>query len=122
MTDSGSENYLGDYNYFLEKHSASPAQVTQQAQKSGGEDYKMRKQLAARKRKLENDIRKAEDKIAELEDAINSNNLLLSTEEVATDYVKAAEISSQNAALQEELDSLYSQWDSLSAELASSDG
>lgn len=117
MTDKGSENYLGNYDYFLEKRVSAPVQVTQTSQKSGGEDYKMRKQLAARRRKLENDIKRAEDKIAELEKAIESNNQLLATEEIATDYVKAAELSDKNAEMQAELDSLYAEWETLSAEL-----
>lgn len=118
MTENGSENYLGNYDYFLEKRTALPSQAVQSPQKSGGEEYKARKQLAARKRKLENDIKRAEDKIAELETAIEEGNSLLATETVATDYIKAAEISDKNAEMQAELDGLYDEWESLSAELA----
>ena len=118
MTDKGSENYLGNYDYFLEKRVSAPVQATQTVQKSGGEDYKARKQLAARKRKLENDIKRAEEKIAELENAIEEGNNLLSTEEIATDYIKAAEISDKNAQMQTELDNLYAEWETLSEELA----
>ncbi len=114
MSENSTENYLGGYDYFLEKHSAAALQ-SDTVQKSGGEEYKRRKQAAAQRRKLENDLKKAEAKIAELEEKIEKNNALLSSEEVATDYLKAAEISDETATFQAALDEEYLLWESLMA-------
>lgn len=115
MTENGTESYLGNYDFFSEKHTAAKSAAVAEVQKSGGEDYKMRKQLQAERRKLENDLKKAEAKIAELENKIEENNLLLASEEIATDYIKAAEISDQNTALECELEKAYELWEELAS-------
>ena len=79
-------------------------------------DYKARKQEAARLRKLENDTKKAEEKIALLEEEIESLNNTLLSDEIATDYIKAAEISDKITALQKELDETYAVWEELMIE------
>ncbi len=116
MTESGTESFSGGYDYFLEKHTAKAAEKSEIiAKASGGEEYKKRKQAAAEKRKLENDLKKCEAKIAELEEKIEQNNTLLSSEDIATDYLKAAAISDETAKLQAELDEQYSLWENLMA-------
>ena len=116
MNENGTKNYPGDYNYFIEKHTEQKsAQIEAEKPKSGGEDYKMRKQLQAEKRKLENDLKKAEAKIAELEEKIEENNNLLASEEIATDYLKAAEISDTTNKLEAELEEAYALWEELAA-------
>ena len=81
-------NYIGNYDYYLEKHDeltriyveaepkAQAAQMTEQtvAQDGSGTDKKAdwqtQKAEQARIRKLENTLKKAEERIAELEDLI----------------------------------------------------
>ncbi len=116
MDENGSTSYAGGYDYFLEKHTSQGAQSEEKAQtKSGGEEYKLRKQLQAERRKLENDLKRTEDKIAELEEKIEENNNLLASEDIATDYLKAAEISDQNSALEKELQDTYALWEELAS-------
>ncbi|MBS7298313.1 MAG: ABC-F family ATP-binding cassette domain-containing protein [Eubacteriales bacterium] len=118
MNENGTESYHGGYDYFLEKHTAErDAVIAAQQPKSGGEDYKMRKQLQAERRKRENDLKKAEAKIAELEEKIEENNNLLASEEIATDYLKAAEILGENVKLEAELEDMYAIWEALAAEV-----
>ena len=117
MTESGTTSYDGGYDYFLEKHTAQVPVKEETAPKSGGEEYKRRKQQAAEKRKLENDLKKTEAKIAELEEKIEKNNELLASEEIATDYIKAAEISDDTAKTQAELDQMYALWEELAAKM-----
>ena len=117
MDENGTTSYQGGYDYFIEKHTEQKTTAETEKQKSGGEDYKMRKQLQAEKRKIENDLKKAEAKIAELEERIEENNNLLASEEIATDYLKAAEISDANAALESELEEVYAQWEELAAKM-----
>ncbi len=112
MSENSTVSYSGGYDYFLEKH--TPEQIQADTKKtSGGDEYKRRKQEAAEKRKIENDLKKTEAKIAELEEKIEANNELLASEAVATDYIKAAELSDETAALQAELDNLYLLWEEL---------
>ncbi len=120
MDENGTTSFPGGYDYFIEKHTERKTAVLEaEKQKSGGEDYKMRKQLQAEKRKLQNDLKKAEAKIAELEEKIEENNNLLASEEIATDYLKAAEISDENAALETELEEAYSLWEELASKVQS---
>ena len=116
MNENGAKSYQGDYDYFIEKHTEQKvAQLETEKPKSGGEDYRMRKQLQAEKRKLENDLKKAEAKIAELEEKIEENNTLLASEEIATDYLKAVEISDTTKQLEAELEEAYAIWEELAA-------
>ncbi len=117
MSQCQTESFLGGYDYFLEKHTAGTAKKADTPQKSGGDEYRRRKQEASEKRKTENDLKKAEAKIAELEEKIEENHKLLATEEVATDYIKASEISDETSALQEKLDSLYALWEDLASKV-----
>ena len=109
-------SFAGDYDYFLEKFSEKQETKKDSPKEEQKNDYKARKQEAARKRKLENDLKKAEERIASLENEIESLNNILVSDEIATDYIKAAEISDKITDLQKELDETYAVWDSLMAE------
>jgi len=109
-------SFAGDYDYFLEKFSEKQETKKDSPKEEQKNDYKARKQEAARKRKLENDLKKAEERIASLENEIESLNNILVSDEIATDYIKAAEISDKITALQKVLDETYAVWESLMAE------
>lgn len=109
-------SFAGDYDYFLEKFSERQETKKDSPKEEQKNDYKARKQEAARKRKLENDLKKAEEKIALLENELESLNNILISDEIATDYIKAAEISDKITKLQNELDETYVLWESLMAE------
>ena len=112
-------SYAGNYDYFLEKRSAGAQKVQQAASAptSSAEEYRLAKQLAAKKRKAENDARRAEEKIAEIEAKIEEKNLLLSKPEIAVDYIKAAELSDSISELEAELERQYQIWESVQNEL-----
>lgn len=116
MENDGCESFLGDYDYFLEKYQDKKTTLKQEDTKNSQNDYKARKQEAARKRKIENDTKKAEDKIKELEEEIENINQKLVSSEIATDYLKAAELSDKLTELEAELEETYAKWEELMSE------
>ena len=121
-------NYIGNYDYYLEKHdqmvalyvkkpedeAQTEASVKETAQKV---DWQTQKAEQARVRKIENALKKAEEKIAELEDKIASINAECAKPEVAVNSAKLGELTKQQSEYQEELEKQYEVWEELSMEL-----
>ncbi len=116
MTDCTLTLYNGNYDYFLEK-SQGPEPEKKAEVKSGGEDYKKRKEAEAARRKAASHLKKAEEKIAELEEKISSLDALLFSDEAA-DIEKAMAWHSEKEETEKELSGLYSKWEELSDEMA----
>ncbi len=112
-------SYLGDYDYYLEKHEQLSEGTTQAVKNETGsisaskEDWKSRKEEQARKRKLENDIKKTEEKITEIEQKIEELNEVLTKEEVYTVPEKCMEVQKDLDAASEILNKLYEEWEKL---------
>ena len=121
-------NYIGNYDYYLEKHdqmvalyvkkpedeAQTEASVKETAQKV---DWQTQKAEQARIRKIENALKKAEEKIAELEEKIASINAECAKSEVAVNSAKLGELTKQQSEYQEELEKQYEVWEELSMEL-----
>lgn len=118
LTQEEVENYPGDYDYFLEKKKAPKGiEVKSQTQASAGkEEYLLKKKQDAEERKRKNRLAKVEEEIAVLESEIKEKTALLETEEYATDYVKAAELTKEITEREDKLSQLYEEWESLSEE------
>ena len=130
-------NYIGNYDYYLEKHdavmSASAASKTSQNQKAsastlsaGSEDslvsrnkmdWKAQKEEQARLRKLENDLKKCEDRIAKLEERNTLIDAEMSKPEIATNSVKLQELANEQTRNNEELEILFERWEELAEEV-----
>lgn len=115
--------YIGNYDYYLEKKeeltNAYTGGVSEQASEasavSGASlDWKAQKEELAAKRKKENDIKKTEKAIDELEERISGINEEINLPENADDHVKLTKLTGQLLELQGELDSLYEKWEELS--------
>ncbi len=112
-------SYLGDYDYYLEKHEQLSEGTTQAVKNETGsisaskEDWKSHKEEQARKRKLENDIKKTEEKITETEQKIEELNEVLTKEEVYTVPEKCMEVQKDLDAASEILNKLYEEWEKL---------
>lgn len=121
-------NYIGNYDYYLEKHdqmvalyvkkpedeAQTEASVKETAQKV---DWQTQKEEQARIRKIENALKKAEEKIAELEEKIASIDAECAKPEVAVNSAKLGELTKQQSEYQEELEKQYEVWEELSMEL-----
>lgn len=117
-------NYIGNYDYYLEKRDAltaaytntSTATAAQSATPSLSEtklDWKAQKEEQAKMRKRQNDLKKVEERIGLLEERDAQIDIELSNPEVFSNSVKCQELSTEKASILEELDSLYETWESL---------
>ncbi len=130
-------NYIGNYDYYLEKHDeltriyveaepkAQAAQMTEQtvAQDGSGTDKKAdwqaQKAEQARIRKLENTLKKAEERIAELEDLIAGIDEECAEPANATNSAKLGELTGRQNEYRSELEKCYEEWEQVSMELES---
>ncbi len=117
-------NYIGNYDYYLEKRelmkelyvapdTESPAAARTDEVK---QDWKARKEEQARIRKRQNDLKKTEDEIHRLETRDSEINTLLSQEEVYTNVARLVELNNEKEALQSQLEALYERWEALAEE------
>ncbi len=114
--------YLGNYDYYLEKKEAleqvflaGPA-TTAPAKKAPSEtklDWQAQKELQAKQRKKENDLKKCEEAITALEAKQNEIEAQMALPEIATDVAKLQELSKQQDDINAQLAALYEQWEAL---------
>lgn len=113
LTNDGLESFSGSYDDFCAAHGSTDIINEEKKSPEKGLDYKEQKRLEAQKRKTLNDFKKAEDKISELENKIAKIGEELSKPEIATDFVKAAELSEKSEKLSAELDECFERWEEL---------
>lgn len=121
LTNNTLVNYIGDYDYYLEKKEEltqvyAPAAQEENVVKEVSEvklSWQQQKEEQARARKRENDLKKVEERIAVLEERDKEIDELLSQPEVGTDVARCTELSREKAAILEELDRLYEAWEEL---------
>ncbi len=112
MTPDGIESYIGSYDDFAEKRGKT--EIFEPKKESAGKsDYMERKKRESQKRKILNRFKKTEEKIAEIEDNIRAKEAELNAPEIASDYVKLGEISTEIGCLNEELEKEYLVWEEL---------
>lgn len=111
LDESGMRNFVGDYDYFLEKF--KDVKPLEKKKTAAVNDYKLQKQLESEKRKLKTRISRLEEEIAEIENEIESENERLNEPEVAADYKKAFEITENIAKLNSRLEEAYALWEEL---------
>lgn len=114
-------NYIGNYNYYLEKkdiltpaQTSSTSEYTESAEATDSKmDWKQQKEELARERKRQNTLKKIEDEIAHLEHRSEEIDALLTKEEVFTDVSKLMDLNKEKDALQKRLEDLMSEWEEL---------
>lgn len=128
LTEGQFVSYVGNYDYYLEKHDTVMAAIEANAPQNADADsavaakaaesevkldWKAQKEEQARLRKKENDLKKCEEKIAELEERISEIDTEMSDPAIGTQVAKLQELSKEQAACQEQLEKLYEQWEEL---------
>ena len=115
-------NYIGNYDYYLEKKDlltaayASTQTVTTISIASESEtklDWKSQKEAQAIERKRQNDLKKVEERIQDLELRDGEIDTLMTDPDIYTNSVKCQELSKEKASILEELEALYEHWESL---------
>ena len=114
MDSNGITEFLGNYNYYLSKKAES---VSESVKQEKNNSYKAEKEERARIRKLENALKRTEEKIEQTEIEIASLEQKLMSPEVATNYNKATEISEKLDEAKKSLDSLMEEWENINLEL-----
>ncbi|RZT02218.1 ABC-F family ATP-binding cassette domain-containing protein [Cuneatibacter caecimuris] len=116
-------NYIGNYDYYLEKkdiltRAALGSRQSENYQPtdhsaSGVSDWKQQKEEQARLRKRQNDLRRTEEAILRLEERDGEIDDALTKEEVYSDPAKLMELNQEKTELQSQLSRLYEQWEAL---------
>lgn len=118
LTNNGVKEYLGNYDYYLERTTAekSGAVLTENKKdkkEKTQNDYFLKKQKQSEERKRQTKLKKAEAEIERLDEEIAKTQELLSSEEVAADYEKLMELSKLLEDLQKQQEEQYEIWEGL---------
>ena len=128
LTEGQFVSYVGNYDYYLEKHDTVMAAIEANAPQNADADsavaakaaesevkldWKAQKEEQARLRKKENDLKKCEEKIAELEARISEIDTEMSDPAIGTQVAKLQELTKEQTSCQEQLEKLYEQWEEL---------
>lgn len=115
LTNKKLVNYIGNYDYYLEKKEElteiyapkEEEEVTVEAVSATKLDWKQQKEEQARIRKRENELKKTEKAIEELETRDAQIDEEMSDPQVATNVAKCVELSREKAEIAEKLEELY---------------
>lgn len=118
LTNNGVKEYLGNYDYYLErttaeKSGAVPTENKKDKKEKTQNDYFLQKQKQSEERKRQTKLKKAEAEIERLDEEIAKTQELLSGEEVAADYEKLMELSKLLEDLQKQQEGQYEIWEEL---------
>ena len=124
LTNQSVVNYIGDYDYYLEKkeeltekYAPSAQEATEETKEEtpseGKLTWQQQKEEQARKRKQENELKKVEKRIEELETRDKEIDDTLVLPDVCTNVGRCAELSREKDKIQAELEELYEKWEEL---------
>ena len=118
LTNNGVKEYLGNYDYYLERTTAEKQGVVlteskKEKKEKPQNDYFLQKQKQSEERKRQTKLKKAETEIERLDEEIAKTQELLSSEEVAADYEKLMELSKLLENLQKQQEEQYEIWEEL---------
>ena len=123
LTNQAIVNYIGDYDYYLEKKEEmtriyAPVQETaaQEVKENVSETkltWQQQKEEQALKRKRENELKKVEARIEELETRDKEIDETMVLPDICTNVAECTKLSREKAAIAEELEGLSEKWEEL---------
>ena len=121
LTNHKLVNYIGNYDYYLEKKEELTSVYAPRIQEekpieklsSTKQDWQQKKEEQARIRKRENNLKKTEKAIEELETRDKEIDEELAKPEIATDPAKCIPLSTEKAEIAKKLEELYEKWEEL---------
>ena len=121
LTNHKLVNYIGNYDYYLEKKEELTSVYAPEIQEdkplekvsSTKQDWRQKKEEQARIRKRENDLKKTEKAIEDLESRDKEIDEELAKPEIATDPSKCIPLSTEKAEIAGKLEELYEKWEEL---------
>lgn len=121
LTNQAMVNYIGNYDYYLEKKEEltkiyapeSDNEVPEETVSSTKLDWKQQKEEQARQRKRENDLKKTEAEIEKLETRDQEIDEEMNHPDVAVNVSECVRLSKEKAEIAEKLEVLYEKWEEL---------
>ena len=125
-------NYIGNYDYYLEKkeeltraYASAPAVSAGIAPSESSSDnqtesklsWQEQKEQQAKERKRKNDLKKTEEEIAKLEERNTVIDEELTKEEIYSNSIECQKLSTERAENEEKLEALYERWEELAEEV-----
>ena len=116
LSTNGIVEYLGNYDYYLDKKAylatpvSSASATSTTTDSSNKTDWQAKKQLESAARKLENKKKRLEQSIQETEDKIAACDAQLALDEIGRNAEKVAAIFAEKTALEEELLKMYDEY------------
>ena len=124
-------NYIGNYDYYLEKQAEltrvyvterqngqTQSAVSAASDDSGKMDWQEQKKQQAAVRKKQNELKKTEEQIATLEAQREQLEAEAADPAIATNSAHLMELHTQMTAIDEQLESLYENWELLASDEA----
>lgn len=124
LSPDGVKQYLGNYDYYLEKKKSQQSQLEEMASEntkntfpisSAKEEWLKRKEEAAKEKKRLQELSKIEDEIHQVETVLADIEQLMCLEENYSNPEKSQELHSKSTALKNNLEKLYALWEELSS-------
>ena len=120
LTQETIVNYIGNYDYYLEKHDTAMENVktvqkpeAEKKNETGKLDWQQQKEEQAKIRKQAAKLKQTEDAISEKEALVEELNQKLNQPEIATNSAKLNEINGKLTEASLELEKLYEAWEVL---------
>lgn len=119
LTPTGITSYIGNYDYYVEQQLVSTAREEEKStvvkiETAAKKDWKQAKEEQAKERKKQNELKRCEERIDELENLIASIDQQMGDSSIATNVEQLTKLSREQEAAKEELEQLYEQWELLS--------
>lgn len=126
LTNQTLLNYVGNYDYYLEKHdlmvanlsaaasaTSSPAVEPTTQEKDTRLSWQAQKEEQARLRKIENRLAKIEEEIDSLEKRISEIEEEIVKPEIATNVAECLKLTREQESINEKLEALMNEWEEL---------
>ena len=119
-------NYIGNYDYYLEKRDILTAKASPDAQLSSSDNttkkdsklsWQQSREEQNKLKKKQNEIKKTEIRIAEIEDRLSAIDTEYSDPSIGSNTARLMELHNESTQLKKELDELYEHWEELMDEI-----
>ena len=126
LTEHKLLSYQGNYSYYLEKKetmekiyldAVDPSSPEQKTESEAKINWKEQKEREAYRRKIENNYKNAENKIQDLEEQIKKIDEETALPEYASNVAKLTELTRKKDALEAELNTALTEWETYAEEL-----
>lgn len=120
LTNQAMVNYIGNYDYYLEKkdeltqiYAPETVVAAEESSSTSKLDWKQQKEEQARQRKRENELKKTEQDIEKLENRDKEIDEEMAQPEIAVNVAECIRLSKEKAEIAEKLEVLYEKWEEL---------